>query len=151
MQGVQTFAWDCLETLINQLSPHLITQTAAASKALQGKFDTLTGPTRRPALSAAAPDAEELARRRERAARFEPLGPQPDDAPAQTLVGAREGGSERGVAYGTSSQLEREYLRLTRLPALSEVRPPAVLEQSLELVKSKWLEVRGLMCQERGH
>lgn len=136
---------------MNQLSPHLVTQTAAAYKALQGKFDALPGPTRRPALSAAAPDAEELARRRERAARFEPLGPQPDDAPAQTLVGAREGGSKCGVAYGTSSQLEREYLRLTRLPALSEVRPPAVLEQSLELVKSKWLEVRGLMCQERGH
>ena len=43
--------------------------------------------------------------------------------------------------YGSSQALEKEYLRLTSAPAASAVRPLAVLERALALVKSKWLQV----------
>lgn len=43
--------------------------------------------------------------------------------------------------YGTSQALEKEYLRLTTLPTLEQVRPPEVLEQALSLVKQRWIQV----------
>mmetsp|Transcript_33838 Transcript_33838/g.95800 ORF Transcript_33838/g.95800 Transcript_33838/m.95800 type:complete len:450 (+) Transcript_33838:1149-2498(+) len=42
------------------------------------------------------------------------------------------------TVYGTSTALEKPYLRLTSAPAMSTIRPPDVLERALALVKSKW-------------
>ena len=50
--------------------------------------------------------------------------------------------AEGGRARGENTSLEKEYLRLTSLPSVGDVRPPAVLRQALELVKGKWVEVR---------
>jgi hypothetical protein len=49
------------------------------------------------------------------------------------LVEARE----QGQLWGTSTQLEKEYLRLTTHPSASAVRPPEVLQKALKLVKSR--------------
>lgn len=40
---------------------------------------------------------------------------------------------------GTSTALEKEYLRLTSMPRQSDVRPPEVLAAALRMVKAKWL------------
>ena len=45
----------------------------------------------------------------------------------RTLRDARADG--RAEVFGSSTALEKEYLRLTALPTLGAVRPPAVLEQ----------------------
>lgn len=44
--------------------------------------------------------------------------------------------------FGTSRSLEKEYLRLTSVPKAEDVRPPEVLERSLELVKKRWKQER---------
>ncbi|KFH67097.1 hypothetical protein MVEG_07620 [Podila verticillata NRRL 6337] len=41
---------------------------------------------------------------------------------------------------GTSTKLEKPYLRLTSAPDPSTVRPPHILEKTLQLLKSKWRE-----------
>ncbi len=52
----------------------------------------------------------------------------------RTLVDARaEGG---GRARGSNQNLEKEYLRLTSLPSVSDVRPPQVWASSLALAGS---------------
>lgn len=83
-------------------------------------------------------DAAELARRRERFARFQEQQAITIEE-SKTLVREREAGK---VAVGCSEALEREYLRLTRLPSVQEVRPPHILARALELVKRRWVEVR---------
>jgi SAC3 family protein LENG8/THP3 len=58
---------------------------------------------------------------------------------ADTLVAARQRG---GSAFGTSTALEKQYLRLTAAPAADTVRPPHVLERALSVLKAKWQQVR---------
>ena len=43
-----------------------------------------------------------------------------------------------GPVVGTSQVLEKQYLRLTSAPVPSQVRPEAILQQTLELLKKKW-------------
>ncbi|PSC70843.1 leukocyte receptor cluster member 8-like protein [Micractinium conductrix] len=87
-------------------------------------------------------NAAELARRRDRRERF-----QAEKAAAAAAAGVRDSNktlvalrSEQGVAHGNSTQVEKEYLRLTSLPSAADVRPPEVLAQALELVKRRWTE-----------
>ncbi|KAH6634832.1 SAC3/GANP/Nin1/mts3/eIF-3 p25 family-domain-containing protein [Chaetomium sp. MPI-SDFR-AT-0129] len=43
-----------------------------------------------------------------------------------------------GPVVGTCQDLEKRYLRLTAAPKPSQVRPPQVLRQTLELLKKRW-------------
>lgn len=43
-----------------------------------------------------------------------------------------------GPVVGTSQTLEKQYFRLTAPPIPSQVRPEAILRQTLELLKKKW-------------
>jgi len=43
-----------------------------------------------------------------------------------------------GPVVGTCQDLEKRYLRLTAAPKPSQVRPPHILRQTLELLKKKW-------------
>ncbi|KAK4152338.1 SAC3/GANP/Nin1/mts3/eIF-3 p25 family-domain-containing protein [Chaetomidium leptoderma] len=43
-----------------------------------------------------------------------------------------------GPVVGTSQELEKRYLRLTAAPKPSQVRPPHILRQTLELLKKRW-------------
>lgn len=56
----------------------------------------------------------------------------------ETLVEARK---RQQAALGTSRALEKQYLRLTATPTTDTIRPPIVLERSLQLLKEKWLQV----------
>ncbi|KAL1868214.1 hypothetical protein VTK73DRAFT_3807 [Phialemonium thermophilum] len=44
----------------------------------------------------------------------------------------------KGPVVGTSTALEKPYLRLTSAPVPSQVRPEHILKQSLKLIKEKW-------------
>lgn len=46
--------------------------------------------------------------------------------------------SDNGPVIGTSTKLEKNYFRLTSPPKPEEVRPQHILEQTLEVLKSKW-------------
>lgn len=95
-----------------------------------------------PAIASLRVDQEELARRLEREQRFKEAAAAAQQARAEarkphgkrTLVEVR---SEQGRARGTSTSLEKDYLRLTSLPTLESVRPPEVLRKALEMVKLK--------------
>jgi hypothetical protein len=50
------------------------------------------------------------------------------------------GGAKAGAIRGSSQELERPYLRLHFAPDPSTIRPPAVLERALALVKQKWVQ-----------
>nr|ODN93364.1 nuclear protein [Cryptococcus depauperatus CBS 7841] len=45
---------------------------------------------------------------------------------------------DRFTIRGTSTKLEKPYLRLTSEPSPADIRPLPILEQTLELLKSKW-------------
>ena len=48
--------------------------------------------------------------------------------------------SEQALAFGTNKSLEKNYFRLTSAPKADTVRPPFILQESLELLKRKWKE-----------
>ena len=69
----------------------------------------------------------------------------------RTLRDARAGG--RAEVFGSSTALEKEYLRLTALPTLGAVRPPAVLEQvrrALELHRALYVCKHGRLLADCG-
>ena len=72
-------------------------------------------------------DPEERALRAERLQRFASDDCAPDDGPPLRLVGR-----------GTSTALEKPYLRLTSAPQADTVRPPEVLRRALAHVKQRW-------------
>jgi hypothetical protein len=72
-------------------------------------------------------DPEERLLRAERAQRFASDDFAPDDGPPLRLVGR-----------GTSTALEKTYLRLTSAPQADTVRPPEVLRRALAHVKQRW-------------
>lgn len=45
---------------------------------------------------------------------------------------------DKMTVKGTSTALEKEYFRLTRVPDPATVRPEAVLKQSFQMVKERW-------------
>ncbi|BDA50297.1 Leukocyte receptor cluster member 8 homolog [Coccomyxa sp. Obi] len=81
---------------------------------------------------------EEEARRQQRASRFEECMNATSVQEAVTLQAARSAGKQ--VVYGQNRQLEKEYLRLTSMPTLDAVRPPAVLKKALRHVQQRWLQ-----------
>jgi SAC3 family protein LENG8/THP3 len=83
-------------------------------------------------------DPAEMAKRAARRDRFlsEVVAEETTRQKAPTLVAARE--LHGDAAIGKSTDLEKEYLRLTSLPSVADIRPPQVLVQALELVKARW-------------
>lgn len=95
-----------------------------------------------PSLASLPLDKQELERRLDRKQRF-----QEERAAAAAAAGIKEAQktlvevrSQHGVARGQNQNLEKEYLRLTSLPSITDVRPPEVLRDALELVKRRWTE-----------
>ncbi|KAL6767565.1 hypothetical protein ACKKBF_B35745 [Auxenochlorella protothecoides x Auxenochlorella symbiontica] len=124
--------------------------SAHAAAALQASAKLAAAPPAPSAPAPAAPgavirplrlDAQEAARRHERRARFQEelaVGARAAGVgQRETLVQARRAGA---AAEGRSTALEREFLRLTALPALEDVRPPGLLAESLALVKARWVQ-----------
>jgi len=86
-------------------------------------------------------DTKEAARRADRRKRFlaeQQANTAASPRPNETLVQVRN--TINTLAVGQNKNLEKEYLRLTSLPDIADVRPPHVLQQALELVKQKWKE-----------
>ena len=60
---------------------------------------------------------------------------------ASTAMDDEDGGGwdlGQAAVYGTSTALQKPYLRLTSAPAMNTIRPPEILERALALAKSKW-------------
>ncbi|KAL4431998.1 hypothetical protein ABPG77_000265 [Micractinium sp. CCAP 211/92] len=115
-----------------------VKETAASLAAAEQALAKGTSPS----LASLPVDPAELARRQERRERF-----QAEKAAAAAAAGVKDASktlvalrSEQGVARGQNTSLEKDYLRLTSLPSVADVRPPEVLGQALELVKRRWTE-----------
>ncbi|KAG0351087.1 hypothetical protein BG005_009420 [Podila minutissima] len=89
------------------------------------------------------PDSEKL-RREKRMKRFEdqhkPVVKAPVVKQEPPVYNADVIDWDKHTIVGTSTKLEKSYLRLTSAPDPSTVRPPHILEQTLQLLKSKWRE-----------
>jgi hypothetical protein len=96
-------------------------------------------PARAPALGSRIDAAHpaEVARRAERESRFA-ADALLARAPAGPTLQALRASTHGAAAVGTSTALEKTYLRLTAAPEAAAVRPPAVLRQALALVKTRW-------------
>ena len=70
---------------------------------------------------------------------------------AVTLLAARSASQSGAGVVGHSTALEKDYFRLTSMPTLDAVRPPAVLKQALRMVQQHWLQVEGLFFQCNYH
>mmetsp|Transcript_3798 Transcript_3798/g.10925 ORF Transcript_3798/g.10925 Transcript_3798/m.10925 type:complete len:371 (+) Transcript_3798:273-1385(+) len=125
----------------NAAQPVAVNALAAASLQQQVDRQPAKGPVFKAAWTPATigraslgPDEDQ--RRVGRAQRFESSLASASTQQSETLVEARR---REETAEGTSSKLEKQYLRLTSAPDRSAVRPPAVLERALQNLKDKWL------------
>lgn len=133
---------DSVFSRLEAANASFLTTAAAASASVAAAHQVAAEPaiSPSPVIASLRVDQAELARRMERERRFhaeQAAAASRKPQGERTLVEVR---SEQGHARGTSTSLEKDYLRLTSHPTLETVRPPEVLRQALDLVKRKWTD-----------
>eukprot|EP00887_Chlorella_sp_A99_P006745 scaffold3.g6745.t1 len=133
---------DSVFSRLEAANASFLTTAAAASASVAAAHQVAAEPaiSPSPVIASLRVDQAKLARRMERERRFhaeQAAAASRKPQGERTLVEVR---SEQGHARGTSTSLEKDYLRLTSHPTLETVRPPEVLRQALDLVKRKWTD-----------
>jgi hypothetical protein len=87
-----------------------------------------------------APTTEEELKKLRRARRFEEDAAQfrADNVSTPLQAMHLDGNGFNQTVVGTSTKLEKNYLRLTSAPDPATVRPLPILKQTLDLLKEKW-------------